>query len=88
MTTEELVSKCKSAMEQGLNHVQLVLPRATTGGRRMVVFKKPRLYGEVCRENRDGHAVVFVNIIELLAWLAEYERGVAREGLCAMEVEE
>lgn len=44
--------------------------RVTNCGRRMVVFKKPRLYGEVCGENADGRTVVWVNAIELLAWLA------------------
>jgi hypothetical protein len=74
MTTPfELAKKCKDTIDRGLEHVQLVLPRKTRRrgyGLRVVVFSKPRLYGELCCENADGHAVVFVKALDLLAWLA------------------
>jgi hypothetical protein len=30
------------------------------------------LMGEVCSENADGHTVVWVDALDLLAWLAAY----------------
>lgn len=70
MQPMELALMCKKAIEAGRENVQLVLPRRAGGGRRVVVFKKPRLYGELCCENSKNEAVVLVNAIDLLAWLA------------------
>lgn len=66
----ELAEQAAAAIGKGLKNVQLVLPRHANGSRRMVVFKKPRLYGEVCCENADGRTVVWVDALSLLAWLA------------------
>jgi hypothetical protein len=30
------------------------------------------LWGEACCENADGHTVVWVDAVDLLAWLAAY----------------
>lgn len=70
MTAAELAQRCADALEQGLKSVQLVVPRRSTGARRMVVIPKPRLYGEVCCETADGHTVVWVDAAALLALLA------------------
>jgi hypothetical protein len=69
-TPSELAKKCKSTIDNGLEYVMLVLPRRAGNRARMVVFSKPRLYGERCCENADGHAVVSVKALDLLAWLA------------------
>lgn len=69
MTPTELALACADAMSRCLDSVQLVLPRRCGGGRRMVVFKKPRIYGEVACENANGHTVVWVSAVEVLAML-------------------
>jgi hypothetical protein len=66
----ELAQSAADAIGKGLRNVMLVLPLRATGGRRMVVFKKPRLYGEVACENADGRTCVWVDAMDLLAWLA------------------
>lgn len=65
----ELAAAAQKAIEAGLKHVMLTLPRECGGRRRMVVFPKPRLYGEVASET-NGHTNVWVDAIDLLAWLA------------------
>lgn len=65
----ELAAAAKAAIEAGREHVMLTIPRECNGRRRMVVFPKPRLYGEVASENK-GSTNVWVNAIDLLAWLA------------------
>jgi hypothetical protein len=70
MTPSELAQAAADALAKGLQNVQLVLPRSASGRRRMVVFKKPRIYGEVCCENADGRTVVWVDALDLLAYLA------------------
>lgn len=57
MTPMELATAAADALGKNLENVQLVLPRPANGRARMVVFGKPRLYGEVACENAEGHAV-------------------------------
>lgn len=75
-TAGELAQATSDALARGLDRVQLVVAKPCTGRRRMRVFGgskgvKP-LLGEVCCENADGHAVVWVDAVDLLAWLAAY----------------
>lgn len=73
MTPNELAAQCGEAINKGLENVQLVLPRRGTGRHRMRVFGgkgQKSIFGEVACENADGNTVVWVNAIELLAYLA------------------
>ena len=80
MTPEALSQECVAAIDRAAKHqvkpfLRLTLPRPCRGARRMVVFPKPRLTGEVLCENSsdDGksiYTVVLVDPISVLAWLA------------------
>jgi hypothetical protein len=74
VTPAELGKAASDAGAKGHQHVQLVLDRKAGAGRRMVVFAKPRLMGEVCCESMDdngkAYTVVRVDAVDLLAWLA------------------
>jgi len=79
MTTavaDELARAAAASLAQGLDCVQLVVARPCTGRRRMRVLGGTKgvkvLWGEVCCENSDGHTVVWVDAVDLLAWLAAY----------------
>jgi hypothetical protein len=69
MTPGEMAQACAEAVEKGLK-VQLVLPRKATGRRYMRLFGRRGPLGEVACENGDGHTVVWVDPLDLLAWLA------------------
>jgi len=79
VTPDSLARAASEALAKGLDNVMLVLPRRATGGRRMVVFARPRLYGEVACETPDGRTTVWVDAADLLAWLAS-------QGLVRVEV--
>ncbi len=70
MRPGELMTAAADALNRGLESFAVVLNRRCSGRRRMVVFPKPRLYGEVACENADGRTVVYVNALDVLAWLA------------------
>lgn len=76
MTPDTLAKAASGALARGLERVQLVVPSRVTGGRRKRVLGGFRgqkiLWGEVCCENADGHTVVWVDAVDLLAWLAVY----------------
>jgi hypothetical protein len=76
-TADELAKAAADRLSRGLERVQLVVPRPCTGARRMRVLGetdgRKALMGEVCGENADGHTVVWVDAVDLLAWLAAYE---------------
>lgn len=76
MSPDTLAGAASCALARGLERVQLVVPRPCTGRRRMRVLggSKGRrtLWGEVCCENCYGHTVVYVDAVDLLAWLAAY----------------
>lgn len=71
-----LAKAASEAIARGLERVQLVVPRPCTGRRRMRVLGGKgglkTLWGEPCCENADGHTVVWVSAVDLLAWLAAY----------------
>jgi hypothetical protein len=73
---EIFARSAEASLALGLDRVQLVVPRPCTGRRRMRVLGGTRgvktLWGEPCCENADGHTVVWVDAIDLLAWLAAY----------------
>jgi len=73
---DELARFAANRLSQGLDRVQLVVPRSCTGRRRMRVLGGDKgvkvLWGEICCENADGHTVVWVDAVDLLAWLAAY----------------
>lgn len=77
MSPDALAGAASYTLSQGLERVQLVVPRPCTGRRRMRVLGGTRgvktLWGEPCCENSDGHTVVWVDAVDLLAWLAAYE---------------
>jgi hypothetical protein len=66
---KDIEAKATDTLARGLQKFAVVLRRPATGRRRMVVFRNPRLYGEVACENGDGHAVVYVDAAEMLAWI-------------------
>jgi hypothetical protein len=74
---DALAQAAADRLSRGLERVQLVVPRPCTGARRMRVLGgtdgRKALMGEVCGENADGHTVVWVDAVDLLAWLAAYE---------------
>jgi hypothetical protein len=76
-TADELAKAAADRLARGLYLVQIVVPRPCTGRRRMRVLGgtggRKTLWGEVCCENSDRHTVVYVDAVELLAWLAAYE---------------
>lgn len=65
-----MAQACADALAKDLKNVQLVLPRKCTGQRHMRVFGRVGPLGEVCCENSDGHTVVWVDAVDLLAFLA------------------
>lgn len=73
---EIFAQSAEASLALGLERVQLVVPRPCTGRRRMRVLGGKggikALMGEVCSENSDGHTVVWVDALDLLAWLAAY----------------
>lgn len=75
-TAGELAQAASAALARGLERVQLVVAKPCTGRLRMRVLGGTKgvktLWGEVCCENADGHTVVWVDAITLLAWLAAY----------------
>lgn len=76
-SAHELARAAADRLARGLERVQLVVPRPCTGRRRMRALGgrdgRKTLWGEVCGENADGHTVVWVCAVDLLAWLAAYE---------------
>lgn len=72
----ELAWLAEGVLGRGLTKLQLVVPRPCTGRRRMRVLGGTKgvkaLMGEVACENADGHTVVWVDAVDLLAWLAAY----------------
>lgn len=74
MTPSELAVTAGDAIRRGVKSFPIVLSRRASRGRsftrRVVVFNRPRLYGEVATETSDGRAVVYVEAIQILAWLA------------------
>jgi hypothetical protein len=75
-TAGALAQAASAAIARGLERVQLVVAKPCTGRRRMRALGGYNgvkiLWGEVCCENADGHTVVWVDAISLLAWLAVY----------------
>lgn len=75
-TASELAQAASDALARGLERVQLVVAKPCTGRRRMRVLGGQKgvktLWGEVCCENAEGHTVVWVDAVDLLAWLAVY----------------
>ena len=75
MTPHELAQVAADNIAQGLR-TQLVIPRRAGGSRRVKVLGGKdgvkTLWGELCCENSDSKAVVWVDSISLLAWLAAY----------------
>jgi hypothetical protein len=70
MTPAELAAMAVKNLNAGLSRVQLVIPRRAGGGRRVRVFGgRPSLFGELCCENAEGKAVVWVDALSLLAWM-------------------
>jgi hypothetical protein len=71
----DLAQKAADAASKGLR-TQLVIPRRAGGSSRVKVLGGSKgvkvLWGELCCENADGKAVVWVDSIDLLAWLAAY----------------
>lgn len=76
MTPLELAEKCADAIGKNIKHVQLVIPRRAGGSARVRVFGGQKgvgiVWGELCCENADGRAVVWVDATTLLAWLTVY----------------
>lgn len=76
MTPLELAEKCAEAIGKNLKHVQLVIPRRAGRSARVKVLGGTKgvgiVWGELCCENADGRAVVWVDAVDLLAWLAAY----------------
>jgi len=76
LTAAVLAGQAEASLARGLKFVQLVVPRPCTGRLRMRVLGGAKgiktLWGEVCCENADGHTVVYVDAVDLLAWLAAY----------------
>lgn len=66
----ELAEAAARAIEAGQEHVLVTVPRTCRGSRRMVVFKQPRLTGEVACVSPSGHTALWVDAMSLLAWLA------------------
>lgn len=75
-TADELARAAADRLARGLERVQLVVPRPCGCRRRMRVAGGTKgvktLWGEACCENADGHTVVWVDAVDLLAWLAAY----------------
>lgn len=75
-SAHELALYAANRLACGLERAQLVVPRPCTGRRRMRVLGGTKgvktLWGEPCCENADGHTVVWVDAVDLLAWLAAY----------------
>lgn len=75
MTPHELAQLAADNVSKGLR-TQLVIPRRAGGSRRVRVLGGKdgvkTLWGELCCENADNHAVVWVDSISLIAWLAAY----------------
>lgn len=76
MTPHELAEKCAEAIGKNLKHVQIVIPRRAGGSTRVKVLGGTKgvgiVWGELCCENADGRAVVWVDARKLLDWLAAY----------------
>lgn len=76
MTPDTLAKAASDALAADLERVQLVIPRRAGGSRRVKVLGGQKgvgiVWGELCCENADGHAVVWVDAVDLLAWLAAY----------------
>jgi hypothetical protein len=69
MNTAEMAQACAEAIGKGLK-LQLVLPRKATGRLRMRLFGRTGPLAEVACENADGRTVVWVDPLDLLAYLA------------------
>jgi hypothetical protein len=76
LTYFELATAAQAALERGLERVQVVVPRPISGSRRVRVLGGRKgqgiVWGEPCCEDSDGYAVVWVDAIDILAWLAAY----------------
>lgn len=73
MTPRELAEKAVQTLRNGNTETLLVVPRRINGaGRIRVLYRKgmKSVYGEPTTENADGHAVVAVKALDILAWLA------------------
>ncbi len=64
----ELARKCRDLARGGFNDMPLVLPRAWSGARQMVVLKRPFLLGlvdENAPETTPHQTLVWVNVLAL-----------------------
>jgi hypothetical protein len=76
MKPYELARAASDVLALGLRQVAIVVPRSVNGRQRMRVLGGrdgvKTLWGEPTTENPDGHAVVYVDAVDLLAWLGAY----------------
>lgn len=73
---DELARAAADRLARGLKFVQLVVSRPCNGRLKTRVLGGANgvktLWGETGCENSDGHTVVYVDAVDLLAWLAAY----------------
>lgn len=69
----DLAQAASKALLEGRDWVNITVParaRSRASSSQVVVFRRPRLMGELLCENDQGRMVVQVNATSLLAWLA------------------